>query len=71
MNPLDKLEELYINKADCARKLEVTPQRLNGWYAAGFIPYLMGAHIQEKTKGKIKASEIYEWAAKTKRKAVA
>lgn len=64
MNPLDKLIDLYDNKAECASALGITPQRLNGWLKQGFIPYRNGYLVQENTKGKIKASAVWQAASR-------
>lgn len=64
MEPLNKLLEIYGNKAECARALGITPQRLNAWFTKGFIPYKNGDMVQEKTKGKVKASAVWQAASK-------
>ena len=67
MNPLTELIDLYYNKTECAKAMGVTPQILNGWIVRGAIPYKHGEMIQKKTKGKIKASSVYEWACQIKK----
>ena len=62
INPLDKMLDLYYNKMECARALEITPQRLNHWIVKGFIPFKNAQLVQEKTNGKIKAMKIREFA---------
>jgi hypothetical protein len=64
METINKLLELYDNKADCARALGITPQRLNAWIQQGYIPYKNGDLVQEKTKGKIKATLVWQSASK-------
>ncbi len=63
MTPLEKLEELFYNKSECAKALGITRQRLNGWYSQGFIPYKNGMKIQKATKGKIEATEVWQAAS--------
>jgi hypothetical protein len=63
METIDKLLALYDNKAECARALGITPQRLNTWIKQGFIPYKNGDLIQDKTKGRIKASLVWQSAS--------
>lgn len=68
MNPLDKLKKLYFNNRVCAENLGITESRLSNWYSKGFIPYMNGDLIEGKTSGKIKATEVFNYAAKHKKK---
>ena len=67
MNPLDKLLNMYYNKKKCAEALGINESRLSNWISKKFIPYNNGEMIEEKTGGKIKAADIYKYAAKHKK----
>ena len=64
MNPLDKLLNMYYNQRECAEQLDIPQTTLSNWKNKGFIPYRHGASIEEKTGGKIKATDIYKYAGK-------
>jgi len=62
MSALNKLLKLYDSKAACARSLEITPQKLNGWVKLGYIPFRHGRFIEDKTNKKVKAHEVWSSA---------
>ena len=64
-SPLEKLLELYGSTSKIAIKLEVDRQVVDGWYSRGRIPFLRGSLIEEKTGGKVKKGEVWEWANKS------
>lgn len=57
--PIERLLDLYDNVSAAARALDIPRQQLQSWKRQGFIPYKRGPFIEEKTGGKIKASEVY------------
>jgi len=68
-DPLNDLMAMYDNLSHCARELGVTRQDIYYWQKIGYIPHCRGALIEEKTKGKIKASSVWQVAG-TRRQAV-
>ena len=62
INPLEDLLALYDNLSHCARELGLTRQDLYYFKKLGYIPHKRGKFIEEKTGGKIKASDIWQAA---------
>lgn len=60
--PLQSLLDLYDNLSHCARELGLSRQDIYYWKNLGYIPHKKGKFIEEKTSGKIKASEIWQAA---------
>ena len=62
INPLSYIADDYYNETELALALGITPQRLNNWRKKGFIPYAQADMIEKRTKGKVKASDIKQYA---------
>lgn len=62
MNPLQTLIDMYDSKSACALALGISRQRLQGWLKSGLIPHKNGTLIQDKTKNKIKAIEVWKYS---------
>lgn len=69
-NPLTELFELYNNNISlAARELGCTRQDIYYWKGLGYIPHKRGDMIEEKTKGKIKASRVWQYAGLARKQA--
>lgn len=62
----DKLIELFGNQHKTAKALGVDAMTVHHWVKQGYIPFHRGNLIEEKSKGYIKASEVWECAAKAR-----
>jgi len=62
LNPLEETLNIYDNLSHAARELGVTRQDIYYWKNLGYIPHKRGLLIEQKTKGKIKATDIWQAA---------
>lgn len=69
--PIQKLIKFYGSATKTADGLSkykpVTRQAIDVWVKNKYIPYYWGATVEQATAGKIKASDVFEAAAKARR----
>lgn len=63
MTLLDKLFAYFDgNKSETSRQLGQSRQTINNWCRQGYIPHKQGKLIEKRTKGHIKAIDVWEEA---------
>lgn len=67
MNIIEKLLEPYENIFQAEKALGYSHQLLHIWRKNGWIPFKRGKEIEERTKGRITANEVWEAAAKARK----
>lgn len=66
LTAIEQLIELYGNASQAAHALLVDRQLIEIWVRQGYIPFLRGQFIEDKTEGKIKAVKVWEDASKAR-----